>query len=387
MSTERKEIVIFRCDEVHFPQTKKDDPDSGEVGYDLRLRVGPDGIPQYWNPIEERWEYFWPNPGPETPPETPDTSRTHFSTDEEYISGTLDVFKNGLLMLEGSGNDFEETGSLLGYDFTTAPRTGDVIKHDYDKPVGFGFVSQIFNEEPQNQQPASDGSVRTFTTKKTFTAGSLVVSYNGRDMVSGSDFNEDSGLQAYTFLWPPRGGYLAHDYSRPITNSTLNRNTDRQPTESPDGSRRNFSTAQKYRAGELRVFLNGVRRFAENDDFTEDADHEGYTFTRPPLTGNIVQHRYTVEIEALETDTETAAGETVAADTVPAETPNGIITVFSTTSNYKTNKLDVFRHGVRLTKGGSPQGFTEGPAANQYTVTGFVPSAAGEMSHRYVLDS
>ncbi|MBE7560548.1 hypothetical protein HS125_17030 [bacterium] len=71
------------------------------------------------------------------------------------------------------------------------------------------------------------------------------------------------------------------------------RGSDRAPAESPDGARVTFSTPQKFRAGTLRVWLNGV----EQDPalVVEDAGQESYTFTTAPFSGDRLSHDYEKE--------------------------------------------------------------------------------------------
>jgi len=71
---------------------------------------------------------------------------------------------------------------------------------------------------------------------------------------------------------------------------------DREPQESPDGTRTAFSTDGVFLAGTLRVYLNGVlQRPGASGDYTEDSDRAGYTFTSAPKTGDIIQHFYEEE--------------------------------------------------------------------------------------------
>lgn len=64
-----------------------------------------------------------------TPSETPDGTRTQFSTRDYFRSGSLQVFLNGVL--QKSGVDFNEDGSGVSYQFITAPPTGALVTHHY----------------------------------------------------------------------------------------------------------------------------------------------------------------------------------------------------------------------------------------------------------------
>lgn len=71
-------------------------------------------------------------------------------------------------------------------------------------------------------------------------------------------------------------------------------NTDRGPTEITDGSRTNFSTESRFIEGTLDVYLNGKLQ-QEGMEYTVDADLQGYTFTFTPITGEQIQHRYSID--------------------------------------------------------------------------------------------
>lgn len=72
------------------------------------------------------------------------------------------------------------------------------------------------------------------------------------------------------------------------------RGAERAPGESPDGERLQFSTPQRFRAGSLCVWLNGVQQ-APGEDFDEDADRQGYTFSLAPHSGDRLSHDYEKE--------------------------------------------------------------------------------------------
>ncbi len=72
-------------------------------------------------------------------------------------------------------------------------------------------------------------------------------------------------------------------------------NTDFQPSESPDGSRTTFTTAKKFRAGSLEVYINGVL-YLNASHFTENTTtYQGYTITSLMPTGTTIQHRYIID--------------------------------------------------------------------------------------------
>ncbi len=69
---------------------------------------------------------------------------------------------------------------------------------------------------------------------------------------------------------------------------------DRQPSESADGARVQFTTPHAYRSGTLRVWLNGVEQDPDAA-FSEDAGNHGYTFSTAPLAGDRISHDYEKE--------------------------------------------------------------------------------------------
>lgn len=72
-------------------------------------------------------------------------------------------------------------------------------------------------------------------------------------------------------------------------------NEDRQPPESTNNIRRNFSTAEKFLSGTLNVYVNGM--LATKDvEYAEDEDLKGYTFYYDIGDGWVLEHRYEVDI-------------------------------------------------------------------------------------------
>jgi len=67
----------------------------------------------------------------EQPTESPAGTRVEFSTSEMFVPGTLEVYRNGLFLLEGPGNDFVENADRRSFTFTTAPASGDIIQVKY----------------------------------------------------------------------------------------------------------------------------------------------------------------------------------------------------------------------------------------------------------------
>lgn len=57
-------------------------------------------------------------------------SNTAFTTSSNYIAGSLEVYKNGIRLKAGSGNDYTETGTN-SFTMATAPLTGAQLLVDY----------------------------------------------------------------------------------------------------------------------------------------------------------------------------------------------------------------------------------------------------------------
>lgn len=89
-------------------------------------------------------------------------------------------------------------------------------------------------------------------------------------------------------------GYIIDQRPVLVQGRAHNHNSDRAPTESADGIRTNFSTANQFVEGSLEVFVNGLLQ-SSGTEYTPDADRNGYTFTVAPPSGYRIEHRYLVE--------------------------------------------------------------------------------------------
>ena len=70
----------------------------------------------------------------ETPGGLINSSNTAFTTANNYVTGTLAVYQNGVRLEEGAGNDFTE-GGTNAFTMLTAPTTGDKLVVDYTQSV------------------------------------------------------------------------------------------------------------------------------------------------------------------------------------------------------------------------------------------------------------
>lgn len=104
---------------------------------DIYLRVGSTSIKDADDSVNGYLIDRRPNRRPslahrhavEQPAESPDGSRTEFTTSSPFVAGSLRVFVNGLALIPGV--HFEESESADGYEFDSAPPTGAVIHHEF----------------------------------------------------------------------------------------------------------------------------------------------------------------------------------------------------------------------------------------------------------------
>lgn len=89
-------------------------------------------------------------------------------------------------------------------------------------------------------------------------------------------------------------GYIVDTRPEYLSGRSHQHNTDRVPPEVPDGSRINFSTLEKFAAGSLEVFVNGVLQALGSSTVVPDGDRHGYTFADPPPADYVLEHRYQV---------------------------------------------------------------------------------------------
>ena len=92
--------------------------------------------------------------------------------------------------------------------------------------------------------------------------------------------NDDSVNAYLTDTRPKRLSTLAHRHS-----------AIEQPSQSPDGMRKQFTTSSSYLSGSLRVTANGLLQ-VPGVHYTEDSDLKGYTFTTAPPSGFVIAHEF-----------------------------------------------------------------------------------------------
>lgn len=141
----------------------------------------------------------------ETPGGLINGSNTTFTTANGYVSGTLEVYRNGI-RLKGGGDDYTET--VGGFTMTTAPATGARLLVDYFESTTAAFdetSSVITSEVPSG---TVNGTNKVFTTGATkFVAGSLQVWVNGLLQAPTDHYTEtDPSAGTFTFVDAPETG-------------------------------------------------------------------------------------------------------------------------------------------------------------------------------------
>lgn len=133
-------------------------------------------------------------------------SNTAFTTASQYMTRSLEVYKNGVRM-KGGGADYTETAG--GFTMVTAPATGTVLLVDYF--VGgtinnIGTNSIITDETPTG---SVNGSNTAFATARPYIASSLEIYINGLKQVRGTDYTETTpGSGSFTMTTAPLTGDL-----------------------------------------------------------------------------------------------------------------------------------------------------------------------------------
>jgi hypothetical protein len=93
--------------------------------------------------------------------------------------------------------------------------------------------------------------------------------------------SSDDGVNGYIIDQRPRRlSALAHRHVGPSA-----------PPQTPNGTITNFTTAERFVAGTLRVFVNGLAQIPVTH-YSEDSNHQGYTFVFAPKTGFVIHHEY-----------------------------------------------------------------------------------------------
>lgn len=127
-----------------------------------------------------------------------------------YLTGTLSVYLNGLLQLQGAGDDWTETAPGSGtFTFNIAPLTGDIITATYQ--IRTFFIDQTPDNGTYGLLAGAVNGVNTVytTSQGGYSSGSLTVYLNGLMQLQGpaDDWQETTpGAGTFTFAIAPLTG-------------------------------------------------------------------------------------------------------------------------------------------------------------------------------------
>lgn len=172
------------------------------------------GALKYYDTATSTWKYITNNPNTagiilsEELTGVVNGTNTVFTTTQPFAS--IDVYKNGVHMRPGVGNDYTITGTNQ-ITLATAPATGSTISASY-ATSGItnvaGVNSFIFKETPTGLVNGSNG---VFTTARPYVPGSLLVHING--ITQGNLVTETSpAAGTFTIDAPSTGDHVSVTY-------------------------------------------------------------------------------------------------------------------------------------------------------------------------------
>ena len=132
-----------------------------------------------------------------------------------YLTGTLEVFINGVLQTQGTAEDWAETSPAAGtFTFVTAPIVGDNITAKYKIYSGsmeFAVISSgivhVYNEDHTSQIPTT-----LFTSVHAYASGTMRVYYNGLRQRKNYHYSELSSTTYSTMFPTYSGDIIVVDY-------------------------------------------------------------------------------------------------------------------------------------------------------------------------------
>ena len=151
----------------------------------------------------------------ETPGGSINSSNTAFTSAVSMVTGTLQVYQNGV-RLSGGGVDFTQ-GSGTAFTMVTAPTTGDILLIDYSVSSGTystGSTSFVYDETPSGTVNSSNV---TFTIASTPVAGSLTLYRDGQRLIAGGADYTLSGTTITFVTAPTTGSTLKVDYQSAVS--------------------------------------------------------------------------------------------------------------------------------------------------------------------------
>lgn len=115
-----------------------------------------------------------------------DGTNTLFTLSGEAITGTVELYLNGVRQNPGVGNDYTVAGTTI--NMAEAPPLGSVLLADYATSTSIyqdAVTGIVTNQVPTG---AVDGSNTLFTTPSSYVAGSLEVWINGLKQIPGTHY-------------------------------------------------------------------------------------------------------------------------------------------------------------------------------------------------------
>jgi hypothetical protein len=142
----------------------------------------------------------------ETPVGLIDGINRVYTASATFVSGTLEVYLNGLRQREV--DDYDEI-STTQFQFVTAPKTGDSISIDYLKS---GTVNAVYGETPSG---ALNGVNKNFTTAAPYSPLLLAVYLSGLRLRRTDDYVELSSTTFQMVNPPLSTDSISVDYFQP----------------------------------------------------------------------------------------------------------------------------------------------------------------------------
>lgn len=151
----------------------------------------------------------------ETPTGTINGTNDEFTLANTPVSGTEQVYLNGVLQDEGASDDYTISGSTI--TFSTAPETGDKLLVTYLTSTGTfatGSTSFVYNETPTG---TVNGTNDEFTLANTPVSGTEMVYRDGQLMKGGGDDYSISGGTITFTTAPVTGSVILVSYQQSVS--------------------------------------------------------------------------------------------------------------------------------------------------------------------------
>ena len=113
---------------------------------------------------------------------------TSFTLSASAVTGTVELYKNGVRLNPGAGNDYTVSGSAI--TMAAAPAASTVLLADYATNTSVfqnGITGIVTNQVPTG---AVNGSNTSFTTSTSYVAGTLEVWVNGLKQLPTTHYTE-----------------------------------------------------------------------------------------------------------------------------------------------------------------------------------------------------